>query len=206
MENVAPTKANLINAKASLEFSEKGFELLDKKRNVLIREIMSYMSRAAKIEENIAALFKEAYEALQKANILIGTSEVKNAAAIFNEEEFRIEQKSVMGVLLKYIDYEKQDNRLCYSVMTTDEVIDIIYMKFSEVKYAIYELAEVENAVYKLAAEVKKTQRKANSLENIQIPELIAKVKGISEVLEEREREDFFRLKLVKKKSKRIYV
>lgn len=204
MENTAPTKANLIATKASLEFSEKGFELLDKKRNVLIREIMSYMCRAKKIEQNIGFIFDEAYEALEKANILIGTAEVKNsAAAIFKEEEFNIGQKSVMGVILNHINYEKRAIEPCYSFAATDEVIDISYIKFSELKYAIYELAEVENAVFKLSSEVKKTQRKANSLENIQIPALIEKVKNISEVLEEREREDFFRLKLVKKKNKR---
>lgn len=204
MENTAPTKANLIAAKASLEFSEKGFELLDKKRNVLIREIMSYMARAKKIEQNIGYIFSEAYEALEKANILIGTAEVKSsAAAIFKEEEFNLGQRSVMGVLLKHINCEKRGIEPCYSFATTDEAIDISYIKFSELKYAIFELAEVENAVFELSAEIKKTQRKANSLENIQIPGLIEKVKDISEVLEEREREDFFRLKLVKKKNKR---
>lgn len=205
MENTAPTKANLINAKASLEFSEKGFQLLDKKRNVLIREIMSYMDRIKSIENNIAALFKEAYDALKDVRILLGTAEIKSlAAASLAAEEFSIEQKSVMGVLISHINYEKTDNKPSYSLLTTDEAVDIIYLKFRELRYAIYELAEVENAVNKLALEIKKTQRKANSLENIQIPELFSVVKEISDVLEEREREDFFRLKLVKKKNGNI--
>jgi V/A-type H+-transporting ATPase subunit D len=62
------------------------------------------------------------------------------------------------------------------------------------------ELAEVENSVYKLAVEIKKTQKRANALENIQIPKYQDIVKYIQDALEEKDREDFFRLKVVKKK------
>ncbi len=81
--------------------------------------------------------------------------------------------------------------------------MDEAFQKFNEVKYLIYELAEVENAVYKLAIEVKKTQKRANALQNIQIPRFKEIVKFISNVLDEKEREEFFRLKVVKKKSKK---
>jgi V/A-type H+-transporting ATPase subunit D len=71
------------------------------------------------------------------------------------------------------------------------------------VNYLIYELAEVEDSVYKLALEVKRTQKRTNALKNIQIPKYKAIVKMISEMLEEKEREDFFRLKVLKKKKLR---
>jgi V/A-type H+-transporting ATPase subunit D len=61
----------------------------------------------------------------------------------------------------------------------------------------------VEDSVYKLAMEIKRTQKRANALQNIQIPKYEALVKMISEVLEEKEREDFFRLKVLKKKKLR---
>ena len=73
--------------------------------------------------------------------------------------------------------------------------------KFQELKYLIYELSEVEDSVYKLAMEVKRTTKRANALQNIQIPKYKEIVKVISEVLEEKEREEFFRLKVVKKKK-----
>jgi len=69
------------------------------------------------------------------------------------------------------------------------------------VKYLLYELAEIEASVYKLATEIKRTQKRANALQNIQIPKYESMVKNISEVLEEKEREDFFRLKVLKKKT-----
>ena len=70
--------------------------------------------------------------------------------------------------------------------------------KFLEIKYLIYELAEIENAVYKIAMEIKKTGKRANALDKIQIPRYEEAVKYIQDVLEEKEREDFFRLKKVK--------
>jgi V/A-type H+-transporting ATPase subunit D len=76
--------------------------------------------------------------------------------------------------------------------------------KFYEVKLLLYELSEIEDSVYKLAMEVKRTQKRANALQNIQIPKYREIVGKILEVLEEREREDFFRLKIVKKKGERM--
>ena len=79
-ENIASTKANLIAAQISLDFSKKGYELLDKKRNVLIREMMEFMDRAKEIQQKMRDIFKDAYEALTVANITIGINEVHEVA------------------------------------------------------------------------------------------------------------------------------
>lgn len=70
-----------------------------------------------------------------------------------------------------------------------------------EIRYLVYELAELENAMYMLSLEIKKTAKRANALDKIQIPRYQAAVKYITEVLEEKEREDFFRLKKIKSKK-----
>lgn len=203
MENMAPTKSNLMSAQNSLEFSQKGFELLDKKRNVLIREMMSYVGRAEELQKRVNETFNAAYDALMKANITIGISTVEDIAmAIPEADEYEVLFKSVMGVEVPHINYEKKDIEPQYSFYRSNTAMDLAYEKFNDVKYLIYELAEVENAVYKLAMEIKKTQKRANALENIQIPKFKQIVKNISDVLEEKDREDFFRLKVVKKKKK----
>lgn len=202
MENIAPTKANLISAQNSLEFSQKGFELLDKKRNVLIRELMSYVDLSKELQEKINVTFKEAYEALKNANITMGIREVEDIASTIPEAtDYEVIFKSVMGVEVPVIKFEEKDIVPRYSFYKTNSAMDIAYAKFNEIKYLIYTLAQIENAVYKLAIEVKKTQKRANALENIQIPKFKATIKDISSVLEEKEREDFFRLKVVKKKK-----
>ena len=203
-ENIAPTKANLMTAQVALDFSKKGYELLDKKRNVLIREMMSFMDRAKVIQQKMQKIFKEAYEALIMANITIGINEVNEVAeSIPQATEFTILTQSVMGVEIPQIKYEKRELEPYYSFYHTNTALDVALMEFHRVKYLLYELAEIEDSVYKLATEIKRTQKRTNALKNIQIPKYEALVKMISEMLEEKEREDFFRLKVLKKKKLR---
>ena len=202
--NIAPTKSNLMKAENALAFSKKGFELLDKKRNVLIREMMGMVDRAKNLQERVTVTFREAYEALQVVNVTIGINSVEEIAlSIPKAAEYEVLLKSVMGVEIPTVHFNQTDLQTQYGFFRTNPALDIAYGKFKEVKYLIYELAEVENSVYKLAMEIKKTQKRANGLENIQIPKYQEQVKYIQEVLEEKEREDFFRLKRVKKKGQR---
>lgn len=201
-ENIASTKANLIAAQSALDFSKKGFELLDKKRNVLIRNLMEFMDRAKEIQQKMQKIFKEAYEALTVANISLGINEVNEVArSIPQTTEFTILTYSVMGVEISQIKYEKHDIIPYYSFYHTNTALDVALQKFQQIKYLLYELAEIEDSVYKLAIEIKKTQKRTNALKNIQIPKYENMVKHISEVLEEKEREDFFRLKILKRKK-----
>jgi V/A-type H+-transporting ATPase subunit D len=199
--NIAPTKANLMSAKSTLEFSQKGFDLLDQKRNVLIREMMGLLDKAKEVQAKINITFTEAYKALQVANITMGVNNVEDIAeSIPHKYEFHILNKSVMGVEIPRIKFEKQRAEPVYSFYQTSAAMDVAFKRFWEIKYLTIELAEVENSVYKLAVEIKKTQKRANAMENIQIPKYTEIVKFITEALEEKDREDFFRLKVVKKK------
>lgn len=204
MENFAPTKSTLMSAKSSLAFSKKGFELLDKKRNVLIREMMSYVSKAHVLQEQVNTIFSKAYKALESANINTGITSIEDLAmAVEEAKDYEILFKSVMGVEVPKIIFERKDIHPRYGFYRSSAAIDEAMKEFNQVKYLTYELAEIENAVYRLAMEVKKTQKRANALQNIQIPKFEGIVKYVTEVLEEKEREDFFRLKIVKKKHKK---
>ena len=200
---MTPTKANLIGAKNSLEFSKKGFELLDRKRTVLIKEMMSLIDEAEKIQEEIAGSFEEAYKALQLANMTMGVNFVEEIAMSLEKEEgFEILLKSVMGTEIPYIKYEKRPFFAEYGFFRTNPAFDKAVLSFINIRYLIYNLAQIENSVFKLAVEIMKTQKRANALEKIQIPRYTQNIKFIQEVLEEKEREDFFRLKKVKAKKK----
>lgn len=199
--NVAPTKANLMSAKSTLEVSKKGYDLLDQKRNVLIREMMGLVDSAKEIQSKINSTFEEAYEALKMANITMGVAAVEAIShSVSTDDEVEILFKSVMGVEIPKIKYEKQEALPVYSFYQTNASMDVAFKKFHEIKYLVLQLAEVENSVYKLAIEIKKTQKRANALDNIQIPKYTEIVKFIQDSLEEKDREDFFRLKVVKKK------
>lgn len=200
---LAPTKANLIKSKNMLNFSQKGYDLLDKKRNVLIREMMSLVSSANVIQEKIQKNFDSAFEALKFANITLGYNAVEELAiSVADTEDFQVIYHSVMGVEIPQVRYEEKPLTVTYGFYRTNATLDEAMEKFRLVRFLTYELAEIENAVYKLAMEIKKTQKRANALDKIQIPKYRQIVKNIEETLEEKEREDFFRLKKIKDKTK----
>lgn len=205
MQDTSYTKTNLMAIQNSLELSEKGFELLDKKRNVLVMSMMSFIERAEEIQKKVEIVFREAYEALQTANITLGISNVEQIAQSVPEAEgFDVIERSIMGVEIPEIKYsEEKVLPHYYSFYHTNTALDVAVQKFHEVKMLLYELSEIEDSVYKLATEVKRTQKRANALQNIQIPKYKEMKSRIVEVLEEREREDFFRLKVVKKKNEK---
>ncbi len=199
---VVASKANLIKSKSMLDFSERGFSLLDIKRNVLIREMMLLLNRAKTVESQIGKLFKDAYRALEFVNITMGSVAVSDIAyAVSPEKPFDVRMRSVMGVEIPEVVYREEAYRPSYGFFRSNPSLDMAIQSFNRIKYLVYQLAEIENAVYKLANEIDKTQKRANSLEKIQIPKFQAQVKRIASELAEKEREDFFRLKRVKSKK-----
>lgn len=200
---ITPTKANLIKSKSSLAFSTKGYNLLDKKRTVLIQEIMKLVKQSEEIENQIAEIFKEAYTALQQVTISMGLNHLEEyALSIAPEKPFDVRTRSVMGVDIPEI--VAQDNRnskfsLPYGFYENNPALDVAIEKFNEVKYLSYQLAEIEGTAFKLSLEIKKTQKSANALDKIQIPKLREQIKYIEESIEEKDREENFRIKKVKK-------
>jgi V/A-type H+-transporting ATPase subunit D len=200
---LTPTKANLLKLKDSLRFAEKGFELMDRKRMVLIREMMSLLHRAEELQNEIASDFEEAYEALKLANITMGSDIVVNMAeSMSGEKEFSLLFQSIMGVEVPMVKRQRGTAAAEYGFYRTNPAFDLAVLKFNAVRELIYELAEMENSIYKLALEIKKTQKRANALGKIHIPKHKATIKYIDEVLEEKEREDFYRLKRIKEKRR----
>lgn len=202
MDNMIPTKASLMKAKTMLEFSQKGYELLDKKRSVLIREMMALIEETETIQNKIDTIFKDAYLTIKYVCVTMGVNAVKEIAlSVPKNEEITILTRSVMGVEIPFIKDETAELTPYYGFFRTNSALDIAVTKMKRVQKLIYHLAEVENSVYRLATEVKKTTKRANALNKIQIPKYLTICKRIEEVLEEKEREDFFRLKRVKDKT-----
>ncbi|MGB4438493.1 MAG: V-type ATP synthase subunit D [Sedimentibacter sp.] len=199
---VAPTKSNLIKAKSSLELSKKGYELLDKKRNIIIKEMMVFVEKARSMHNEIYDVMTEAYGILQKANITLGVKNVEDICyGIPTDEHYDILLKSVMGVDIPTLKYKEENITPAYGFYTTNASLDEARQMFCKAKLKIYEVAEIENSVFKLAKEIEKTQKRTNALQHIQIPRYKDQVKYIQDVLEEKEREDFFRLKRLKGKK-----
>ena len=200
--NTFPTKGNLILAKNSLALAKQGYVLMDKKRNILIRELMELISEATDIQKEIDVTFSNAYKALQKANIQMGIHEVEQVSlSVPVENSIRIKRRSVTGTEIPKVEYEKKSGKPSYSFYGTKMSLDEACAEFEKVKELTIRLAEIENSAYRLAYNIKKTQKRANALQNITIPKYEKLSKEIQEYLEEKEREDFTRLKVIKKRK-----
>lgn len=197
---IVPTKGNLLATKKSLALARTGFELLDRKRNILIREMMALIDRANEIQDKIDQTYEEAYSALRMANVTLGICD-KIAGTVPYDNNLNVAFRSVMGVEIPMVSLERTPVTLSYGLMETNTMMDNAFLKFREVKYMTAELAEVENSVYRLADAVKKTQKRANALKNIMIPRFEQTVKFISDALEEKDREEFSRLKVIKRQK-----
>ncbi len=194
---VSPTKGNLMKIKKSLELAKVGYELLDRKRNILVRETMAMIDSAKDIRERIDESYRLAYEALSRANMSMGIVD-EFAEFVPIENGLNITARSVMGVEIPSVTLNpvKIDNH--FGFKRTTALLDEAYRRFNDVKTLTAELAETENSIYRLATGIKKSQKRANALKNIIIPRFEEQVKTISTALDEKEREEFSRLKVIK--------
>ena len=198
--NTFPTKGNLILAKNSLALASQGYELMDKKRNILLRELMGLIDQATDIQSEIDSTFREAYQALQKANIELGIHYVQDiAASVPLEQSIRIKTRSIMGTEIPLVQSQSDWPNLTYAFYSSSEALDQARMNFEKVKELTIKLSMVENSAYRLASSIRKTQKRANALKNITIPTYQNLVTTISNALEEKDREEFTRLKVIKR-------
>lgn len=197
MSTMAPTKGNLMAAKHSRELAENGFELMDRKRNILVRELMALIDQAEDIQKRIDEAFERAYYAIRMSNITLGGAP-EAAEAVPVDNSISVVFRSVMGVELPILSSDHESGRLPYGFTDTSPALDNAYVEFNLVKRLALELAETENSIYRLAYFIKKTRKRANALKNIVIPGLDADIARITEELEEKEREEFVRMKVIK--------
>ena len=196
-QQIFPTKGNLIAAKRSLSQAQLGYELMDRKRNILIREMVALSDKAKEIRDSIDKVFSDAYQSLQMANIMLGVV-TPLTKQIPEETGVHVTYRSVMGVELPTVTIDEAPRIMVYSPELTNSQFDRAYICFNEAKKMAATLAEIENSIYRLSVAIKKTQKRANALKNILIPRYTEQVKFITNALEEKEREEFSRQKIIK--------
>lgn len=196
--NISPTKGNLLATKKSLGLAQMGYELMDRKRNILVREMMMLIDKANALRGKIDETYSTAYAALQRANITLGVCDLIADSAPL-EDGLSIQVRSVMGVELPTVTLETSSPEICYDLSGSNGTFDEAFICFHNVKLMLANLAEIENSVYRLAVAIRKTQSRANALKNIIIPNFSETVTFITDALEEKEREEFSRMKVMKK-------
>ena len=143
-KTLAPTKGNLMMAKNTLRLSKQGYEMLDKKRNILIREMMLLIEEAKEVEAKIEETFAAAYKALESANVIMGVSKVHNLAhSAVLENSVKVDLRSVMGVEIPVVTADKPDGRPVYGFNGTSSALDEASVKFNEVKVMTVKLTQI---------------------------------------------------------------
>lgn len=198
--NIAPTKSNQLNLKRDLEMATEGFTLLEQKREILVMELMRLLNRVKEVHALLEERRKTAYTTLRKTISQNGYSHLLNiASGIHYEHSMRAEQRITAGVRTPVIEVKHGALHSQYGFVNTDSLIDQTMQDFLLLLDALGHQAELETAVMLLARELKKTQRRVNALEYIFIPDFKDTLRYIVEVLEGKELDSFFTLKMVKK-------
>lgn len=196
-KQIIPTKGNLLQVKKSLSLAKLGYDLMDRKRNILVREMMGMMGEAKQIQSQINEAFADAYRALQEANITMGVID-RPVDDLPVDCSVALDYHSVMGVEIPTVRAGNDVPFPDFSLSFSDSSFDKAYLSFHKAKQLTARLAEIEIGVYRLANAVKKVQKRSNALGNIVIPGLENDERFITDALEEKEREEFSRLKVIK--------
>ena len=199
--NVPLTKSSSLEIGRRLGFATEGFELLEQKRQILVIELMGWLARARRVEQEVTQLMAQAYEALRQAALAAGAAKLaREAVAIRPGHRVALDEQRLMGLHLARVSAELSPPGPEFSFADSSARSDEVKRRFAGALEAITRLAEIENAVFRLAQELRKTQRRVNALEKIFIPTYKVTLKYITDALEEREREDLVVMKMAKAK------
>ena len=199
-QNVAATKIELLKFKRSSQVASMVRKILDDKRKVLLKNIEEMITEASKARGGIWDPLQDVYKSVNEAYLTLGTNTVDSvaqSAPAVMEVDMKI--RRVVDVKIPALTVTEKDTKsMPYGFADTNSSIDRASKQIKAMLPKICKAAEYENSIFSLAKALEKTQKLLNALENVIIPQYQSKIKFILATLEEREREEFARLKKVK--------
>ena len=200
-ESVSPTRINLIQTKKTLKLAESGREVLERKRDILLRELRNSIYEAERSREELLAALAKAYQNLREANMARGSETIANVALGSNAKaNYLIDYKSIMGVSVPVVEFQSEKEvKPDYGFANTSVELDQTFKQFQKILELIADLAMEEGATFQIANDVRRTQRRVNALNYVLIPRYKSIAKSIELVLEEKDREEFVRTKIIKR-------
>jgi V/A-type H+-transporting ATPase subunit D len=208
MEEVRPTRSELLERKQQITLAEQGMDLLKQKRDALLIEFMSVMDETLRLSSDLQRTTSEAQYSLAIAKSVDGVVSVRSASfATKGSVTIDMTGTKIMGVSVPVVTKGESPLRSPftrgYAITGVSSRIDETADKFERILDVIIEYADIETRLKRLGEEIQKTNRRVNALEQVTIPALKEQVNYIRQTLDERSREDLFRLKKVKKKIER---
>ena len=203
-ETVSPTRMNLLQRKQQARIAGQGVDLLKRKRDALVADFFNIVRQSLAARERLTKAAGEAYILLALAKAWEGRESLEAAAMADRREVLvDIEGRNVWGTKIPEVAMKEVRRTLMgrgHNPATTSARTVESAANFEEVVAAILEVAATEIRLRKIGEEIKKTTRRVNALEQVVIPRLRGEIRFITAVLEQRAREDVFRLKRIKQK------
>ena len=199
IKSTAPTKANLIAAKDQLKLLNTGLDILDKSRKALIQAHDSKIKQRNQLNDEVNETISRVRKNFKKAMVSMGEAKLKDISSLIPvDDSISLSESEFMQTTVYKIDFTPSKLSLSYSFYETNASFDQAMISFNELKSKILKLAELDSTINNLDRQIKKTSKKVNSLEKVQIPKLELRIKDIASLIEEKEREEFSKTKMVK--------
>ncbi len=204
IEGVHLTRMDLMKTKNRMRLATKGHKLLKEKRDALITEFFKVVDKAKGIRSELSETLAHGRVNLVKAKALMGSPEIQSVAESTPQaKEIEFSFQNIMGVKIPQIVKGEEIEELKYTLIFMTPKLEEAMNNFSSASKQLMRLIESEETVRRVGNEIKKVKRRTNALEYILIPNLDFTRKYIEFRLQEIERENFFRLKVIKKKKMR---
>ncbi len=202
LENISPTRMEYLELNKKIKLAEKGHRLLKEKRDALVMEFFKIVERAKGSRSELSNILEKGYNDLIKAEAIMSIDSVESISLATPQKiEVNLAMGNIMGIKIPRITAVNIEAPKVYTPISSSSKLDETIEDFDNASRKILNLVEVEESIRRVGNEIKKTKRRVNALEHIMIPKLKNTQSYIRMRLEEMERENFFRLKSVKKKK-----
>jgi len=197
--NLPPTKSSSLAIARELDFATEGHDLLEQKRQILMLELMQYIDSAKRQQAQVDRLLADAHAALREAATRVGSQRLaRDALAVPISQDVTLSEHRVMGLSVPHVQTQPTQTAPSFAFADGSLKSDQAMTLFAKALDAIAGLAETQNAVFRLARELRKTQRRVNALNKIFIPDRRETLAYIGSTLEEREREAFVIMRIIR--------
>jgi V/A-type H+/Na+-transporting ATPase subunit D len=200
MDETSPTRMNLLARHSQLNMARRGVELLEKKRDALVQEFFANVQEALEVRRRLYQTAQEAHLALMLAKAFDGP-ELVEGLSIGLPVRFQAQGKvdNVWGIRLPRLELEFSEEAVMSPLAVGGRTI-AAQAAFQRLGQVLVEVANIDSRLRKVAAEIKKTARRVNALQQVVIPGIRSQIRDIQQALNQQEQEDIFRLKRIKSK------
>ncbi len=199
--DLAPTKSNLLALRQQVDFLDEGYQLLERKREMLTRLVYSKLKEYQALKNQAHQSLSQAYRSLSITQMRMGTQRIRQLALGMPPAiAAKILPRRNMGVQYPSVDISPNPLHPV-GILGTDVSLDKTRKDFSRMAVQMAKLAELEAALWRLLEEQRKTQKRVNALKYNIIPRYQRSIRFIENTLEEEERDSLFQLKVLQQRA-----